>query len=308
MHFSNLRPIALIVFAAGLISAQPQVSITPENSLRRREPLPRATLRTDMNMVLVPVTVTDSKDRPVTGLDPSSFRLFEDNVEQKITAFSREEGPVSVGFIFDVSGSMKNRMGPSIAAVEQFLKTMMPSDEYFLIRFNDKPDIVTKFTQDPDEITASLSVATPDGWTALYDAIGLGLHNIKTAKHPRRALFVLSDGGDNNSRFTEKEIRNIVREANVRVYSIGLFERPKFLERLAADSGGSSVWAHHLKDLPEAVEKLARNFRNQYVLAYSSNNESNDGKYRKVRVELLESIRRMPLYVFWKRGYFAPED
>jgi VWFA-related protein len=118
----------------------------------------------------------------------------------------------------------------------------------------------------------------------------------------------LTDGGDNSSRFSESEVRNMVREADVRVYSIGLFDRPRFLEKLAGDSGGQCFWAHKLQDLPETVDRLSREFRNQYVLAYSSNNARNDGKYRRVRVELLETIRRIPLNVLWRRGYYAPPD
>src|SRR5262245_4212164 len=310
MPFSGCRPVALFTLClASTVSAQQTlIPASPQNSLRSRQPQPRANMRLDMNLVLVPVTVTDSKDQPVANLAPDSFRVFEDNVEQKITGFSREDGPVSVGFIFDTSSSMKNRMGASIEAVQQFLKTLMPSDEYFLVRFSDKPSLVQNFTQNPDDILSTLSAGQPEGWTALYDAICLGLHRMQAAKNTRRALFVLSDGGDNNSRYSESEVRSIAREANVRICSIGLFERPRFLEKLAADSGGRAVWAHNLRDLPDAVEKLSRDFRNQYVLAYSSKNESNDGKYRKVRVELLESIRRIPMYVFWRRGYFAPQD
>src|SRR5262245_22983095 len=309
MPFSRCKPLVFITLSlATVASAQPLIPAAPQNSLRSRQPQPRANMRLDTNLVLVPVTVTDAKDQPVTDLAPDAFRVFEDNIEQKISSFSREDGPVSVGFIFDTSSSMKNRMEPSVQAVEQFLKTLMPSDEFFLVQFSDRPDLVQGFTHNPDDILRTLSSAPPIGWTALYDAICLGLHRMKSAKNARRALFVLSDGGDNNSRYTESEVRNIAREANVRIYSIGLFERPRFLEKLAADTGARAMWAHRLKDLPEAVEKLSRDFRNQYVLAYSSRNENNDGKYRKVRVELLESIRRIPLYVAWRRGYFAPQD
>jgi VWFA-related protein len=259
-------------------------------------------------MILVPVSVTDATDKPVMNLSPESFRVFEDNVEQKIVSFHREEGPVSVGFIFDASNSMKKRMDRSVKAIEQFLLTRMPEDEFFLVRFSDKPDLVTGFTRDPDEILKSLSSIEPLGWTALHDAICLGVQQIKKAKNSRRALFVLTDGGDNNSRYSESEVRNLVRESDVRVYAIGLFERPHFLEKLAADSGGRAYWAHKLEDLPETVERLNQEFRNQYVLGYSSKNEHKDGKYRKVRVELLESIRRIPLNLFWRRGYYAPPD
>jgi Ca-activated chloride channel family protein len=285
---------------------QAPVSITPRAPLGSKSQSSSPRLRLDMNMVLVPVTVTDAADRPVTGLAPEKFRLFEDNVEQKIVTLYREEGPVSVGFLFDASGSMKKKMDRSVAAIEQFLKTMTPGDEYFLMRFSDRPAMVTGFTSEPREVLDELSALQPLGWTALNDAITLGIQQMKHAKNARRALFVLSDGGDNNSRYSDGEVRSLVRESDVRVYSIGLFERPRFLEKLAADSGGRSYWVHKLEDLPDEVEHLSRDLRNQYVLGYSSQNGQQDGKYHSLRVELMETIKRMPLHVFWRRGFYSP--
>jgi len=255
-------------------------------------------------MVLVPVTVTDMTDRPVTGLGVDSFRLFEDNIEQKVLSFSREEGPASVGFVFDASTSMKNRLEPSIAAVQQFLKTLDPGDEFFLIRFSDRPTVVTELTHDGDSILSSLSLVKAEGWTALNDAICLGLQRLKHAKNSRRALFVLSDGGDNNSRYSDAEVRSMARESDVRIYSIGLFERPRFLEKLAMDTGGLSLWVHKLEELPGLVDKLSRDFRNQYVLGYSPGERTNDGKYHHIRVD----IKLTQLRVSWRRGYLAPAE
>jgi Ca-activated chloride channel family protein len=285
---------------------QPQVAITPRPSVGPKAQNPSARLRMDMNMVLVPVTVTDESDRPVTGLAPDKFRIFEDNVEQKIVTLFREEGPVSVGFLFDASGSMKKKMDRSVAAIEQFLKTMTPGDEYFLMLFSDRPTMMTGFTSDPKQVLSELSSVQPLGWTALNDAICMGIQRMKKAKNSRRALFVLSDGGDNNSRYSDGEVRSLVRESDVRIYSIGLFERPSFLEKLAADSGGRSYWVHKMEDLPGEVERLSRDLRNQYVLGYSSQNGKQDGKYHSLRVELMETIKRMPLHVFWRRGFYSP--
>ena len=265
-------------------------------------------MKVDVNMILLPVTVTDAKDHPVTDLSPGSFRVLEDNVEQQVVSFHREEGPVSVGFIFDASSSMKNRMDRSVAAIQQFVETLTKGDEYFLIRFSDQPTLVTPFTEDPGEIVAELSSIQPLGWTALNDAICLGVQTMKRAKNSRRALIVLTDGGDNNSRYTDSEIRKLVQESDVRIYSIGLFERSHFLEQLGMDSGGRAFSAHKLENLPETVEKLSREFRNQYVLGYYPKEGQNDGKYRRVRVELIETIKKMPLNVFWRRGYYSPAE
>jgi Ca-activated chloride channel family protein len=305
--------VLLLILAAAPASTaaaqeEPKVNVTPRTQLLPRSESTTPRLRMDMNMVLVPVTVTDDADRPVTGLAPEKFRVFEDNVEQKIVSFFREEGPVSVGFIFDSSASMKKKMDRSVAAIEQFLKTASPGDEFFLLRFSDRPTLVTGFTTDPKEIMSELSWVEPRGWTSLNDAICLGVQKMKHAKNARRALFVLSDGGDNNSRYSDTEVRNLVRESDVRVYSIGLFERPRFLEKLSADSGGRSYWVHKLDELPDEVDQLSRDLRNQYVLGYSPNNGQKDGKYHALRVELMETIKRMPLHVFWRRGYYAPGE
>ena len=283
---------------------QPKVAITP----REKPASANANLRVDVKMILVPITVMDPADKPVENLKPDVFRVFEDDVEQHVVSLSKEEGPVSVGFIIDASSSMKNRMEKSVEAIQQFLRTNMPGDEYFLVRFSDKPTMVTTFTNNTADISSELTLIKPLGWTALNDAIYLGTQQMKKAKNSRRALFVLTDGGDNNSRYTESEVKNFVVESDVRVYAIGLFERPKFLEHLAALTGGEALWAKKLKDLPDAIERISREFRNQYMIGYSSNNPQNDGKFRKVRVELTESPFLKALHLFWRRGYFAPPE
>jgi len=313
MSNSNSVLLVLTLSVAGLGSVQaaqqgPVVSMGARDTLHNRASSPRTNLKIDFSMVMVPVTVTDITDHPVSDLPADAFRVFEDNVEQKVLSLHREEGPVSVGLVFDASTSMKNRLDRSIAAVQQFLKTLNPGDEFFLIRFSDRPTLLTGFTDDADSILSSLSVVRPEGWTALNDAICLGLQTIKHAKNPRRALFVLTDGGDNNSRYSDAEIRSLARESDVRVYSIGLFERPHFLEKLAMDTGGRAIWAHKLQDLPEVVDKLSRDFRNQYVLGYSPAERPKDGKYHSVRVEIVNTIKLMHLNVFWRRGYFAPPE
>ena len=294
------------LYADDVPTDQPRVSITPRERLPDAHSSPPGNIRLDVKVVLIPVSVTDSLDHPVNDLPPHAFRLLEDNVEQKIACFFQEDAPVSVGLIFDASGSMRKSIDRSIAAVQQFFKTTMPGDEFFLIRFSDKPTVETGFTSDPGEILDRLSFVHPEGWTALHDAIYLGVQRMKSAKNTRRVLFVLSDGGDNNSRYSEAEVKNLVMESDVRIYAIGLFDRPRFLEKLAALTGGEALWAHRLKDLPEAVDKLTRTLRNQYVLGYSPNKPENDGKYRKIRIELAHPFSITPLRLLWRRGYYAP--
>jgi len=301
--------IALLSAAAALAAeqvpvAEAQVSITPRDTRAARRDA-RSSLRVDVNQILVPVTVTDSWDRPVTTLGADAFRIFEDNVEQRILSLFKEDGPASVGFLVDASRSMRKRMAPSHSAIEQFLKTTTPGDEYFLLRFNDRPKLVTRFTPDPNRILQDLSGIQPDGWTALLDAICLGVHQMKSAANSRRALVVLTDGGDNSSRYTESEILGLLRESDVRVYSIGIFERWHFLEKIAAETGGQAFYVRNLEDLPETIYRLSSGFRNQYVLGYVSNNPQKDGKYRRVRVELNPSSRQTLRNVGWRRGYYA---
>lgn len=286
-----------------------QVNITPRSSLRSRSSTKNSDIKVDVNMILLPVTVTDSKDQPVTDLSADSFRILEENVEQKVVSLHREEGPVSVGFVFDASSSMRNRMDRSIAAIRRFLGTLEKGDEFFLIRFNDHPQAMTDFTDNPDDILSNLSLVQPIGWTALNDAIYLGVQRMRHAKNSRRALFLLTDGGDNNSRYTETEIRRLVQESDVRIYSIGLFEHSSFLEKLGMDSGGRAFFAYKLDDLPHTIDELSSEFRNQYVLGYyptAPNN--NDGKYHRVRVEVIKTLTHMPLNVFWRHGYYSPVE
>jgi len=309
----TLRGIAGCVVCAGVIGAgalaqEPRVAIEPRSAPPKLSIKPPSNLRLDVTMVLVPVSVKDPTDRPVLNLPADSFRIYEDNIEQKIASFALEEGPISIGILFDASTSMKPRMAAALNAVEQFLRTAAPGDEFNLVSFSDQPNVVMNFTQDINEILAPLASVQAAGWTALHDALCLSLQKMKKAKNARRALLILSDGGDNNSRYSESEVRNMVRESDVRVYSIGLFERPKLLENLAADSGGRAYLVHKLDDLPDVVETLSRDLRSQYVLGYSSNNGQKDGKYRKVRVELIDKLRRIPLSIFWRRGYYAPGD
>lgn len=300
--------IAYLCLANGPARAQetPPASGMLSHAGQARSSLLRPDVKVNTEMVLVPLTVTDDTDHPVTDLAADSFRVFEDNIEQKVVSFQREDGPVSVGFVFDASSSMKGRMEPSISAIRQFLKTLTEGDEYFLIRFSDRPALVTPFTKDPDDILSALSFVQPQGWTALNDAIYFGVQRLKKAHNARRALFVLTDGGDNNSRYTDRELRNLARESDVRIYAIGLFERPQFLEKLAMDTGGTALWAHKMQDLSDAVDKIIRDFRNQYVLGYSPAERPKDGKYHIVRVEIANAIKLMQLKLFWRHGYFSP--
>jgi len=294
-----------ILYAAQTCGAQPRVAITPRARPEVKAVQP-STFRLDAWMVQIPVTVTDSLDRPKMDLERGDFRLYEDGVEQNIAAFSMSDAPISTGVVFDTSGSMKPRIQTSREALELLLHTASNDDEFFLMRFSDKPQLLTAFTHDADDISHRLGMVVPHGWTALYDAIYISLQEMRRASNPRKALLVLSDGEDNNSRYSEGEVLSRVRESDVRVYAIGLFRQTHCLEKMASDTGGRMIPVHKLEDLPGAIRRLSDEMRNTYMLSYFSQNPPSDGKYRKVKVEVKPRSTSEPLRVSWRRGYYSP--
>jgi Ca-activated chloride channel family protein len=289
---------------------EPHVSLQP-----RARVTTRSDIRVDSNLVLIPVSVTDPKNHPVVGLDSDKFRVFEGKAEQRVLRLSSDDAPLSVGIVFDASGSMAEKMPKAREAVAAFLKSANPGDEFFLVNFSGKPELAVPFTTDTDEIQARLMYADSKGKTALLDAIYLALHHMKSAKNPRRALLVISDGGDNESRYSEGETRKMVQETDAWIYAIGIYangfqtlpeeERggPKLLTDIAEESGGRHFAVHSVSELPETAAKIGLELRNQYVLAYSPANTLADGKYRRVSVKLVE---RRDLHLSWRPGYYAP--
>ena len=290
---------------AGAAEQEAKVAITPRPAAARYHP---ASIRADVKLVLVPVSVSDGLDRPVTALPKESFRVLEDGVEQAITSFAHEEAPVSLGLLYDSSGSMKSRMDGSITALKYLFQNTMPGDEFFLVQFADQARLLGGFTPDPNEIYRRLGIVEPRGWTALLDAVALATHQIKAAKNSRRVLVVLSDGNDNNSRFTETEIKNMVIEGDVRVYAIGLYYHSRLLRQLADETGGKMLIAQKMTELPGVVQRLSQEIHSQYVLGYSSRNAPNDGKYHKVKVEVVQPPGAPLLHASWRRGYYAPGE
>lgn len=299
---------------------EPQVSITPRpKPVLKEEILPKASIRSDVNLVLIPVTVTDPMNRFVTGLEKEYFKLFEDKKQQVITQFSSDDAPLSVGIIFDCSGSMGRKLEKSRQAVAQFFKTANPEDEAFLVQFHNSAELIQPFTANLEDVQNRLTFTQSKGMTALLDAVYLGLHEMKKAKNPRKALLVISDGGDNSSRYTESEIRAQVKEADVQIYAIGIYEAvgsrgrtaeesngPALLTELADQTGGRQYQVDNLNELPDIAARIGMELRNQYLLGYSPQNQEKDGKYRRVEVKLVQP-RGMPLLrAFWRMGYNAP--
>lgn len=299
--------IALVsVSSAGTPSSEGAELDSNPRPLARNEAVRRNTLRVDVRMNLIPVTVTDAADHPVTDLPPQCFRIFEDDVEQTILSVHKEDGSVSVGFLVDLSGSMAGKMRASIAAIQQFMNALVPGDEYYVLGFNDRTALLGEFTEDPHDILAPLSAVQPEGWTALNDAIYFGVQRMKRSRNTRRAVIVLTDGGNNHSRYSDSEVRVLAQESDVRIYSVGLIQHRQFLERLAINSGGRAFCVRNLGELPGAIEQLSLSLRNTYVIGYTPSAQPRDGRYHRVRVELAQTAVRTPLNLVWRRGYYAP--
>jgi Ca-activated chloride channel family protein len=296
------------------VQAQPPAEPVGDPSLRTHT----APLKVDVHLVLVPVTITDPMNRLVTGLDRENFNLFEGREQQEIKTFSSEDAPISLGVIFDVSGSMTTKIDRARDAVVQFFKSANPQDEFFLIAFSDKPEEVADFTNSVDDIQSKLLYTIPKGRTALLDAIYLGVSKMRQARYPKKALLIISDGGDNHSRYTEGEIRSVVKEADVLIYAIGLYghyfpteeERlgPALLGDVAELTGGRAFTVENPNDLADVSAKIGVELRNQYVLGYRSKNPVHDGKWRKIKVKLNPPKGLPPLRVYAKTGYYAPTE
>ena len=301
------------------VNIEPRAKPPAENETEAIPDRRQGRIRIDTTLVQVNVTVTDPLNRFVTGLEKEHFRLFEDKVEQIITQFSAEDAPLSVGIVFDTSGSMGSKLQKSREAVAQFFKTANPEDEFFLIEFNDRPQLVVPFTTNTDELQNQLTFTQSKGRTALLDGIYMAMNNMKKARNPRKAILIISDGGDNSSRYTESEIKNAVREADVQVYAIGIFEPmasrgrtaeemagPGLLSEIAEQTGGRHFPVENLSELPDIAAKIGIELRNQYVLYYTPKNQERDGKYRHVNVKLVQPRGLPPLKAFFRLGYYAP--
>ncbi len=303
---------------AGALADEAKVSIQP-----RAKAIPRpgveANLRIDSSLVLIPLSVTDRLNRPVLGLDKSNFRIFERNRERQVAHLSFEDTPLAVGLILDTSASMTSKVGKARIAVCQFLTTANREDEFFLVEFSNSPRLAQPLTSNPADIESHLFSAAPKGRTALFDAVALGLRELKRSSRPRKALVIISDGGDNASRYTEKEIRAMLGESNALLYALGVFETgaarlsidqleaPGILAGMAEASGGRMVTVEKLNELPEMTQRIGVELHNRYVLAYAPADLARDGKFRRIRISVVAPGRQAPLSVDGRGGYTAPE-
>ena len=272
-------------------------------------------IKTDVNLVLVPVSVTDGDQRLVKGLSRENFEVFEGKTPQEIRGFSNEDTPVSIGIILDTSGSMDDKANRVREAVHAFCEASNLQDEFFLVEFSDEPHVVTDFTNSAEEIEKELVFMRPKGRTSLLDAIYLALRKMKQAKYEKKALLIISDGGDNHSRYDEKEVKGAAKEADVMIYSIGIFDRyvptmeeqrgPDLLSEIAEPTGGRALVLQNLAEMPAVAHRIGTELRTQYVLAYRPKDSPKDGKWRRIRVKLRLPRKLAYLQARSKTGYYA---
>jgi Ca-activated chloride channel homolog len=273
--------------------------------------------RVDVDLVLVPVTVTDALNHPVTALQKQDFALYEGEKRQEIRYFFEDEEPLSVAVLFDVSASMRDKIDTEREALENFFKNANPQDEYFLITFSDRPRLLASSTNSIEEMQAQLMLAAPRGPTAMLDAIYLAEAQLRTAKYKRKAIVIFSDGGDNVSHHSHREIKGLVKERDVEVYAIGLFDASLFgpieeklgkqwLSGITDCTGGRTIALQNRTKVSDAAAEISREMRSQYVLGYHPA-VSRNGKWRDIRVRVASSTTRQPLHAFYKRGYISLE-
>ena len=277
---------------------------------------PHQSIKVALDVVLVPVTVTDSQNRPVEGLHAENFHIWEDKVDQKIQYFSSEDTPVSLGLVFDTSGSMSSTLHVARSAASTFLKTGNPDDEYFLVEFNDRPQIAQNFTTDVGRLQRHLISRGAQGFTAFLDAVYLALENVRLGNYPRKALLMITDGEDNHSRYTLDDVKGMLKESDVQLYAIGPVYAPylkprragrELLEELAEATGGRAVFPDSIDDLEQICAQISLELKSQYVLGYVPSNTAADGKWRKLRVKVNPPSGMSHLNVRARAGYYATQ-
>jgi Ca-activated chloride channel family protein len=324
--FSRRISLILFIFIAvlcggGAIFAQTQQpdlkpAPTPTPAARQQDDEDKV-ITSNTDLVTVTLTVTDMYGRYVSGLDKKAFTIIDNNVEQKIDFFSDTDAPVSVGILFDISGSMSgDKIQKARQALSRFIATSHPSDEYFLIAFNSRAQLLMDRTRDGDAVLDKLTLVQPKSQTALYDAVYLGVEKVTRGAHQKKAILIISDGQDNNSRYNFTDVRRLLKESDVTVYSVGILggadfssglgmSGQSFLDELSSVTGGKSFYPNTSVELDEIFERIALELRHQYSIGYYPTNFVPDGKWRKIKVKV-KPPRGLPrLGVRSRDGYYA---
>jgi len=330
VRFLSLCTLALLSLPMAHGQSAADVHIYPQNSNNtdstagagHAEGLPAPLLHSkplhvDVNVVLVPVTVSDSKNRPVTTLKKQDFALFESDKPQEIRYFSTEDSPISVAILLDVSKSMSDKIDTERDAIVEFFNNANPDDEYFAITFSDRPRLLASSTQSIDELQRKLMTIQPGGPTAMLDAVYLAESKLRSARYERKAIVIFSDGGDNASRYTLREIKSLVHESDVEIYAIGLFDTffvgtleeklgKVWLSEITDATGGCTITVDNRTKVPQAAATISRQMRNQYLLGYRPN-VAGASRWRKIKVSVTQPETELRLHAHYKKGYLSEE-
>ena len=309
-----MRRRSFLSLCAWSMARAQNVDIQPRAGKQQQVDLePRAVLRADSSLVIVPVTVTDKLGRPVTGLEKENFRVLDDKVEQKITQLASDDEPVAVGFIFDVSGSIGRSLPQYRRAAREFFQSADEPDEFFLVEFQSTARLVVPLTRSVGEIDSELLFTKSRGQTALFDAVYMGANEIRKSKLTKKAMLLVSDGGENHSRYTYTELRNALRESDALLYSIGPDPDSRYgdddgqlLKSLSESTGGRLIVMNTI-DFAELAQKIIVDLRNRYVIGYVPSDKTRDGRYHRIEVQMIPPKGLGKLRAHWRTGYYAPD-
>ncbi|MEP7352357.1 MAG: VWA domain-containing protein [Acidobacteriota bacterium] len=295
--------------------SQPKVTIEPRQKGPPSDgsrPENRVDLRVDTNVVLIPVAVNDVLlGRPVAGLEKQHFKITDNKIPQKISSFAMDDAPVALGLVFDTSSSMSSALAAARRAAALFVATANPGDQFLLVEFDSAPRLTVPLTEDLAHIKYEMTFTQSRGATALVDGVYMAMSEIKKSPLQRKALILVSDGGDNNSRYTVSELRTVLQESDVLIYSVSLVgdpaeSNPGLLRLISEQTGGRMFVAN--SGLQDIASKISVDLRNRYLIGYVPNNYARDGKYHKVEVELNPPKGLPKLKAYWRKGYYAPTD
>jgi len=271
-------------------------------------------VKIDIDLVVLNAAVTDRDGRPVTGLDKNQFHVWEDKVQQDIQYFSTEQIPASVGVVFDISGSMADKLPVAREAVAKFLSSGSPEDEYTLVKFANRPEIAQDFTSDTREVEDHIALIAGKGSTALYDAVYLGMEELRHAHNPRKALLLITDGEDNHSRYTFQDVKRLAMESDIQLFAIGMggLTIPTMtkghnpgnviLQELVDLTGGQAFFTTDVEKLDDICDRISESLKTEYVIGYQSTNTAKDGKWRKLHVKVEPASHAS---VHARSGYYA---
>jgi len=311
--------LCLIAFSLCVLAqdAKPSPSPTPVPTPETIDDNTDTPVRVQTDLVTLTLTVQDLYGRYVTGLGKEAFSVTDNNQPQDITFFSDADAPISVGILFDVSGSMAgDKIQKARKALSRFLLTSHPSDEYFLIAFNSRAQLLLDRSRDADAVLRKLTLVQPKEDTALYDAVYLGIEKVTRGSHQKRALLIISDGQDNASRYNFGEVRRLMRESDVVAYTVGIIGKgdsssslgmqgQAFLDEISSVTGGKSFYPESDVEMDEIFERIAIELRHQYTIGYIPKDFAPDGKWRKVKTKVKPPRGYPRLTVRGREGYYA---